>query len=499
MDDYKECENYPLLSSLDQKYYEIEENQNLQTNQNHIKFDEDYDSESLLSLCTLFISENNEENMLKQYETFSKITNIIKQSTGKVDIECLQNADFGNAFCSLLHFLFEEGTNFIPFIQLLNDICLNNSDFIECLSSTDLSSMLFEIFCNSDDQIQNIIMNFLSNACILSINYCKQIYENWEIQLIIDYFNRTDNTCSLSILTTILSHIPQSSDGFDSFCESLTLLKEPSFNNTRYYTSILINILSKAPTMFPQFIHFVETTIKHSDCNNKGEITLVICRSAFKTQDNEIISNIIQQIPFQDIFVDYVNSDEELSICYYHWLFYIIFLFLLEKTAPHEYASRFSSNIDPCEINEEKELTILHVNEFLHFFFDDDVISKLIATFREGVFNLRYSALSLMHVLLYTNNVEFYRLIINKGFPFSVSSFLDEVDTDSDPHSNKEILIQTKVLQIYVLLLRKTPLDLQNELFSQITSSDAIPVLENIGTDDSDYILRLLRSYSLMN
>ena len=169
MDDYKECENYPLLSSLDQKYYEIEENQNLQTNQNHIKFDEDYDSESLLSLCTLFISENNEENMLKQYETFSKITNIIKQSTGKVDIECLQNADFGNAFCSLLHFLFEEGTNFIPFIQLLNDICLNNSDFIECLSSTDLSSMLFEIFCNSDDQIQNIIIVLIKVWLILFI------------------------------------------------------------------------------------------------------------------------------------------------------------------------------------------------------------------------------------------------------------------------------------------------------------------------------------------
>ena len=499
MDDYKECEDYPLLHSLDQKYFQIEKDQLFHLNDFTTKYNEKYSEEQFISLCSLFISQNQEENMHQQYETFEKIANIIKNSDATFDIEYVTNEDFGDSFCSLMNYIYREGTVFTDFIKSLKDICINNSQFIDCLSSTDLSSMLFDIFVNSNDEICNLIMDFLHICCFRSIHMCKTIFETWDMTMIIDYFNRIDDSYSLSILTSILRNIPESSDGIAAFCESIQMLKEPNFTNTRYYTCILINIIAKNSSSISQLIHLVETTIKHSDCNNKGEISLVLVRSAFRTHDDSIIFGIIQQIPFNDIFVDYVNCSEEICLCYYHWLFNIIYLFLLEKTAPHEYASRFSSHIDPSEVHEtdleDKDLNILSLNEFFQFFFDDDVCNKIFAAYSEGCYDLRYSALSLIHVLLYTNNSEFYNLIIAHQFPRDVSAFLEEID--SDPSNDKDISIQTKVLQIYVLLLRKTPLNLRNNLVTQIYSSDAIPILENIGYDDSEYIIRLLRSYSI--
>ena len=103
----------------------------------------------------------------------------------------------------------------------------------------------------------------------------------------------------------------------------------------------------------------------------------------------------------------------------------------------------------------------------------------------------------MIRVLLYTNNSDFFRHIIDFEIPFKLSSFLNYISNEESNQQSEEFLLQTKILQVYFLLLRKTPDEQKYLLVDQIMASDVIDTFQEIDTDDSNYILRLLKSYSI--
>ena len=427
------------------------------------------------------------EDLEAKFNYFNEISDILDEYKLNVKIEALTSKIFKTSFSEYLVNLFEEHTHFLQFIILIENVMQKCTNFDSVLIESDLFHMLFDIFTlTENNEEKQIVCKFLSTALSISSNIRKIIISTYDIEPFITYFNETNNNFALSILTFAARELTE--DNVTEFTDKFILLKLPTFENTSYYCSIILRILELDKDDNSQkILHFVKPVIELSDPTKFGENIFLITKKLLQCKSKETKLSYFQVFDYKVIFAAYVNCQNENSLELFHMFFNSAYLILLEETAPLQFTARFSSRISEEEssFHVEHEFNIT-ADEFLSFFFDDDVIGNLCKSLVEGNYSLKVSALNLLNSLLFANNPDFLRHVVCKEIPVFLINFL------SNDEERKQM--QTSVLQIYVLLLRKTPIDHYDALIEQITADESIfEELEEIGTDDSEYILNILR------